>query len=286
MKNVSEDAAILILSDMEGVSGIIDSRLVNAGSIQWKDYGRSLITDDVNTVAAACLAKGYKNVYLSEAHNYGKNTFPELLLPMIKVLPSSIAQTNIQGMKHWDEIYQEMNIIAAIMIGIHPMEGAKGYLPHSWDGGAFKNIKINGTEHGEIGTIAALLGHYDIPLIAIVGDAGAAKEAEECIKGIKAISIKEQLEDGWIKALPPKKAHELIFKEISSSLENINKVEIFKLTGDVEISFELKNKEQLALFKEDKTVNIKDDIVYIQASNYKEAYNIFWNCYIKIMFNR
>lgn len=286
VKKVNEDSAILILSDMEGVSGLIDSRLQNAGSIQWKEYGRSLITDDVNMVAAACLAKGYKNVYLSEAHNYGKNTLPELLLPMIKVLPTSSAQTNIQGTKIWEEIYQEKNIVAAIMIGIHPMQGAKGYLPHSWDGGAFKNIKINGKEHGEIGTIAALLGHYDIPLIAIVGDAGAAKEAEECIKGIKAISVKEQLEDGWVKALPPTKAHELIFKEISSSLENIDNVEVFKLTGDVEMSFELRNKEQLALFKDDNSVSIKDDIVYINASNYKEAYNTFWDCYLKIMFNR
>lgn len=286
MKKINDDSAILILSDMEGVSGIIDSRLVNAGSIQWKEYGRSLITDDVNMVAAACLSKGFKNVYLSEAHNYAKNTVPELLLPMLKVLPSSSAQSNMHGTKIWDEIYEQKNIVAAIMVGIHPMEGNQGYLPHSWDSGAFKNIKINGKEHGEIGTIAALLGHYDIPLIAIVGDAGAAKEAEECVKGIKAISVKEQLEDGWVKALPPTKAHGLIFKEISSALENIDEVEVFKLTGDVEMSFELQNKDQLALFKEDETVSIKDDVVYINASNYKEAYDIFWNSYMKIMFNR
>lgn len=286
MRRINDDSAILILSDMEGVSGIIDSRLVNAGSIQWKEYGRSLITDDVNAVAAACLAKGFKNVYLSEAHNYGKNTVPELLLPMLKLLPSCSAQSNMHGTQIWDEIYQKNNIVAAIMVGIHPMEGNKGYLPHSWDSGAFKNIKINGKEHGEIGTIAALLGHYDIPLIAIVGDLGAAKEAEECIKGIKAIAVKEQLEDGWIKALPPKKAHELIFKEISNSLENINKVEVFKLNGDVEMSFELKHKEQLSLFKEDKDVSIIDDVVYIKTTNYKDAYNIFWNSYMKIMFNR
>jgi D-amino peptidase len=277
-----EDAAILILSDMEGVSGLIDKRLIQAGTLFWREYGRHLLTDEVNIVGAACFSKGFKNVYLSEAHYTGQNTVPEALLPFITVLPSCSAQTNLKGSKIWDEIYKEKNIVAAIMVGIHAMEGTKGYLPHSWDGVVFKNIKINGRPHGEIGTIAALLGHYDIPLISIVGDKEAADEARECIQDIKAISVKELGEDGWIKALPPDKAQGLIYSEITSALEDIDKIKPFKLSGNVEISFELKKKERLSIFQDDDSVSIKDDVVIINANDYKEAYDIFWNCYLRL----
>ncbi|KAB3524915.1 M55 family metallopeptidase [Alkaliphilus serpentinus] len=282
MSNFNEDSAILILSDMEGVSGLIDKRLVFSGTPFWREYGRHLLTDDINTVAEACFKQGFKTIYLSEAHYTGKNTVPESLLPFIRVLPSCSAQTNLKGVKIWDEIYKDKNIVAAIMVGIHSMENTNGYLAHSWDGNIFKNIKINGEIHGEIGTIAALLGYYDIPLISIVGDSEAAKEAGECIKGIKAISIKELGKDGWIKALPPDKAHEIIYKEILSCLEDFSMIKPFKLNGNVTMSFELKDKTKLKSFENYNGVSIINDVISINAIDYKEAYNIFWNCYLKI----
>jgi len=282
VKNVKEDLAILILSDMEGVSGLIDKRLVNSGTMFWREYGRFLLTDDVNTVAAACYAEGYKTIYLSEAHNTGKNTVPESLLPFVTVLPSCSAQTNLKGSKIWDVIYREKNIIAAIMVGIHGMEGSKGYLSHSWDSGVFENIKINGKAYGEVGTIAALLGHYDIPLISIVGDSEAAKEAIECIQGIKAISVKELGEDGWIRALPPDKAQKFIYNEVKDCLEEIDRIKPFRIEGNIEMSFELKNKEKISLIEQDDRVSINGDIISINTNDYREAYIIFWDSYLKI----
>lgn len=282
--NIKKDPAILILSDMEGVSGLIDRRLINAGTPYWREYGRHLLTNDINTVAVACFANGFKRIYLSEAHNFGMNTVYDTLAPFITVLPSCSAQTNMKGSEIWDEIYKERNIVAAVMVGVHSMEGTNGYLSHSWDGGVFKNIKINGRLQGEIGTVAALLGYYDIPLISVVGDAEAAKEAQELIQGIKAISIKEQQADGWVRALPPAKAEELIYAEICSCLIDMDKIQPLKLEGPVELSFELKNKEKAQLIKDDPRAKVSGATIVINTDNYKDAYDIFWDCYLKIMF--
>ncbi|MDD4146732.1 MAG: M55 family metallopeptidase [Clostridia bacterium] len=283
MKNIKGDPAILILSDMEGVSGLVDGRLVSSGNMYWREYGRYLLTNDVNTVAIACVANGFKKVLLSESHNFGMNTVYDSLAPFITVLPPHSAQSNLKGTEIWDTIYKGNNIVAAIMVGVHPMEGTKGFFPHSWDSKVFKNIKINGEPHGEIGTIAALLGYYDIPLICVVGDSEAGKEAEACIPGIKAISVKEQEADGWVRVLPPAKAEKLIYTEVSKCLQEIDKIQPLKLGTPVEISFDLKNKEKASLFANDPRVQVSGDTVIINADNYKDAYAIFWDCYVKIM---
>lgn len=146
------------------------------------------------------------------------------------------------------------------------------------------NIMVTIEGRGEIGTIAALLGHYDIPLICVVGDSEAAKEAEQCIKGIRAISVKEQEADGWVRALPPAQAEELIYSEVSKCLLDIKKIQPLKFHGPVEMSIELKKKEKAQLFAQDSRVQVSGETVSIKAVNYKEAYDIFWDCYLQILF--
>ena len=117
----------------------------------------------------------------------------------------------------------------------------------------------------------------------MVGDSEAGKEAEACIPGIKAISVKEQEADGWVRVLPPSKAEKLIYTEVSKCLQEIDKIQPLKLGTPVEISFELKNKEKASLFANDPRVQVSGETVIINADNYKDAYAIFWDCYLKIM---
>lgn len=283
MENFSNDPAILILSDMEGVSGLVDGKLVSPGNMYWREYGRHLLTNDINSVAVACVANGYQKVLLSESHNFGMNTVYDALMPFISVLPPHSAQSNLKGTEMWDKIYKGNNIIAAIMVGVHAMEGAEGFFPHSWDGNVFKVIRINDEPQGEIGTIAALLGCYDIPLICVVGDSAAGKEAEACIPGIKAISVKEQQAEGWVRVLPPAKAKELIYTEVSKCLQGVEGIKPLKVKTPVELSFGLKKKEHAAIFTDDPRVQVCGETVSIKSENYKDAYSIFWDCYIKIM---
>jgi D-aminopeptidase len=57
---------------MEGVSGIVDQRLITTGDRFWHNYGRYLLTEDVNVVALAAYSKGFKRILLSENHDYGR----------------------------------------------------------------------------------------------------------------------------------------------------------------------------------------------------------------------
>jgi len=284
MNNYQDNGAFLILSDMEGVSGLIDQRLLYSGGKYWMNYGRYLLTEDINAIASALYSKGIKKIYLSENHNLGRNVVIEELLPFITILPPHCANTNMMGMHFWEELYKNRNIIGAIMLGFPAMSGAKGYLSHSWDNNVIEYIKINGKKYGAIGTTAALLGEYDIPLIAVIGDEAAAKETANIIPNINTIVVKKMNNNNWINALPPNFAHELIFKGISDALGNLSKVKPFKVKKPVKFEFKVKKDDYIALIEEKKGIKIDGKIVVIDASEYLEAYNMFWDCYLKVVF--
>ena len=284
MKEFQDRDAILILSDMEGVSGLIDDRLLSSGGKFWMNYGRYLLTEDINAIALSLCSKGIKRIYLSENHNFGRNVVVEELLPFITILPPHSANTNMWGRSFWDELYRTKGIIGAIMVGFPGMAGAGGYLSHSWDNKIFEYIKINGEEYGAIGTTAALLGEYNIPVIAVIGDEAAAKEATKVNANITTVIVKKMSENNWISVLPPDIAHNLISKKVPKALDNLPNIKPFKVRKPVKIEFKVKKEDYLNVIEDKEEVKIDGKIIVIEASNYREAYNIFWDCYLGILF--
>lgn len=283
MKEMSNDKAILILSDMEGVSGVIDKRLTISGGTFWRDYGRHLLTDDINAVASILYSGGVKRIYLSESHNLGRNTVLEYLLPFITVLPPHSAQSSMHGRAFWEEFYTEKNVKGAIMVGCHGMAGANGFLSHSWDSNAFEFIKVNNEEVGEIGLTAGLLGYYNIPLVEVIGDDAAIKEVKNIIPEIIGVTVKKAEKDSWLSVLPPDVAQQLIRERTSECLEKLTKVKPFKFREPVNLCFEVKKKDYLTKISKDKRLRIEKQVMYINASNYVEAYDVFWDSYLKMI---
>lgn len=276
------DDAFLILSDMEGVSGLIDDRLLS-GSF-WKCYGRYLLTEDVNTVASAIFSKGIRRIYLSESHNFGRNVVLEYLLPFIKVLPPHSAQTNIYGISFWEEFYGREKILGAIIIGFPAREESGGFLSHSWDKKFFKYIKVNGRECGAIGLTVGLLGHYKIPLIAVIGDEAAAREAEELIPEIITVTVKRVERDKWISVLPLNIARPLIFKKTLEALDKLQSIKPFQFEEPVDFIFAVKRKDYLHAINGMKGILVENETVRIKTASYIDAYDLFWKCYMKMFF--
>ena len=283
MKHHQKDDAFLIITDMEGISGLIDRRLLHTGGKFWENYGRYLLTEDVNVVAHALYSKGIRRIYLSENHNLGRNVVPGELLPFIALLPPHSANTNMWGTDFWDELYRGKGIKGAILLGFPGMAGSGGYLSHSWDNNVFEHIEVNGLECGGIGTTAFLLGEYDIPVVAVIGDAAAAEEAKKTIPNVTAIMVKETEDKDWIKALPPDKAHELILNGILKALDEPINVAPLKAPRPTVIRFRVKKTEYLKAI-DISGVEIKGNAAIIRAPNYIKAYDLFWNCYMKMLF--
>ena len=76
---------VLIMTDMEGVSGIVAWDQVNGGAPMYEE-GRRLYTEEINAAVRGALAAGAKEIVVVDCHGAGKDwTFnslvPELIHP-------------------------------------------------------------------------------------------------------------------------------------------------------------------------------------------------------------
>jgi len=55
-------------------------------------------------------------------------------------------------------------------------------------------------KHGELGIIAAMAGHFNVPTVLVTGDRWACLEGKALISGIEAIAVKEGVTDRALNA--------------------------------------------------------------------------------------
>lgn len=76
---------VLIMSDMEGVSGIVDWQQVNGGAPMYEE-GRRLYTEEINAAVRGAKAAGAEEIVVVDCHGAGgswqfNSLVPELLHP-------------------------------------------------------------------------------------------------------------------------------------------------------------------------------------------------------------
>ena len=73
---------ILIVSDIEGISGINDVRQIQYGYKEFEESGRIQVTEDVNAAIRGLRAAGATSIRIAVSHGSGgpnKNIIPEKL---------------------------------------------------------------------------------------------------------------------------------------------------------------------------------------------------------------
>jgi D-amino peptidase len=177
----------------------------------------------------------------------------------------------MRGEQLWRKPYGSENIVGAIMVGYPGMAGSSGFLSHTLDNKVFEYIKVNGREYGAIGLTAALLGEFNIPLVAVVGDEAAVNEAQRINSLITGVIVKKKKGD-WIEVLPPDIAHKIIYDKIREAIDKLPSITPFKISPPIEIEFIVKNEYYLNRLKSLKKNKVENKIVIITSSSYIQAY--------------
>src|SRR5712671_3717762 len=107
---------VLIMSDMEGVSGIVVWEQVNGGAPMFEE-GRRLYTEEINAAVRGAIAAGAKDVVVVDCHGAGGgftfNSFiPELIHPECQWVSG-------HQWSRYTEMFEEGGCDAALMVGMH-----------------------------------------------------------------------------------------------------------------------------------------------------------------------
>ena len=229
---------VIVISDMEGISGIVRSAQTNAGKAMYEE-GRKLYTADINAAIAGSKAAGATEIVVMDHHGAGEDfSFNSLLPEELDPDCEYVVQED------WTEYtgFLEEGVDACLLVGMHAMAGAAGgVMNHTVSGPDYQNLWFNGTKVGETGINAALCGTWSCPVVLVTGDGAACREGQELLgKGLTTVSVKEGIGIRSARLLVPKRARELIREGAQNALSDLKAVAPYDPGKPCEIKVEFK----------------------------------------------
>src|ERR687887_2778117 len=230
---------VLIVSDMEGVAGILKWEQVD-GTKEKAAYheGRALYTEEINAAVRGAKAAGADEIVVMDHHGAGKgwsfnSLIPELLDPACEFVVQ----------EEWTEYtaFLEEGCDATLLVGMHARAGTPdGVMNHTVSGQRWRNLRFNGVLVGETGINAALCGTWGCPVLLVTGDRATCAEARELLgDGLTTVAVKEGLGRYSARQIPPQRARELIEEGAREALGDLRAVEPYDPGRPCEIEVDL-----------------------------------------------
>jgi D-amino peptidase len=245
-----------VISDMEGVSGIVKPEQTSAGEALY-DEGRKLYTQEINAAVRGAKAAGATEIVVLDCHGAGKGyTFNSLLPEDLDPACEFVVQNE------WTEYteFLEQGVDGALFVGMHAKAGAgQGVLNHTVSGRDFQNLWFNGTLVGETGINAAFCGTWGCPVLLVTGDQEACAEGKELLgDGLTTVQVKQGTGVTSARMVPPPRARELVEAGAKQALSDLKAVPPYDPGKPCEIKVEYKWTEPAAKLRHRPGVELLD----------------------------
>jgi len=222
---------IYVITDMEGVSGIVDTDLqcLPYQSPRFEE-SHKLLTGEVNAAVEGLLEGGATEVVVWDGHDASRSLSVLDIHPKARLLTGTPVSSTLE----LDATYS-----AIIFIGQHAMAGAENaILSHSYSSQGIQNIWVNGKAVGEVGARVMLAGSFGVPAIMLSGDAAACKEIHDLVPQAECAEVKAGVSRTAGYMLPHPKACALIREKARRAVERLADVKPYKVSGPVEVKVE------------------------------------------------
>ncbi|MFN3651760.1 MAG: M55 family metallopeptidase [Armatimonadota bacterium] len=266
---------VLIMSDMEGVSGIVDWQQVNGGAAMYEE-GRRLYTEEINAAIRGARAAGATEIVAVDCHGAGgpwtfNSLVPELLDPGCEW----VAHHTWTG---FTELL-EQGCDAALFVGMHAMAGSEtGVLSHTVSSEAWHNLWFNDVLVGETGINAALCGHWGCPVLLVTGDTATCDEARALLgDSLTTVAVKKGLSRFSARQIPPVRARRMIEEGARAGLQDLQAVKPYNPGKPCEIVVEVVSPDKLDRFRRKPGVEvIEPRKLRSRADDWWTAWQQFW----------
>ncbi|WJH33728.1 M55 family metallopeptidase [Paenibacillus sp. CC-CFT747] len=173
---------IYIMTDMEGVSGVINNKDWCEPGGSYYEEGKELLTQEVNAAVEGFYAAGATEIHVVDGHGWG-GVNHLLLDPRVSYLRYFLRKPY--------PFYLDSTYSAIAWVGQHAKAGTEyAHLPHT---GSYDvlDCTINGLSVGEFGKVALCAAALGIPSIFGSGDEAFVEEARKLTGGIETVSVKQ-----------------------------------------------------------------------------------------------
>jgi D-amino peptidase len=267
---------VLIMCDMEGVSGIVVWEQVNGGAPLYEE-GRRLYTEEVNAAVRGAKAAGATEIVAVDCHGAGGpwnfNSFiPDQLEP-------GCDWVSHHPWSRYTELL-EKGCDACLLVGMHARAGTPdGVLCHTISTTTWQNVWFNDDLVGETGINAALCGHYGCPILLVTGDEATCREGRELIgEGLTTVAVKRGLSRYSARNIPPARARQMIEEGAKRALRERKAVQPYVPAKPTTITVELSTVDSASKFMGRHGVEFEGPLkVRSRGKDWMEAWNQVWH---------
>src|SRR5438477_1574607 len=267
---------VLIMSDMEGVSGIVVWEQVNGGAPQYEE-GRRLYTEEINAAVRGAKAAGADEIVVVDCHGAGGGWTFNSLIP--ELLDPDCDWVAHHPWSRYTELL-ERGCDAAVFVGMHARAGTPdGVLCHTISTTTWRNLWFNDDLVGESGINAALCGYYGCPVLFVSGDEAVAREAKALLgDGLTTVVVKRGLSRYSARQIPPVRARKLIEDGVVEALGNRKAVRPYVPARPTTITIDLGTVDSADQFRGRPGVEIVEPLkVVSRGRDWMEAWNQVWH---------
>jgi D-amino peptidase len=267
---------VLIMTDMEGVSGIVVWDQVNGGAPLYEE-GRRLYTEEINAAVRGAKAAGATEIVVVDCHGAGGGwTFNSLVPELLDPACEWVAH---HPWSRYTELL-EQGCDAALFVGMHARAGTPdGVLCHTISTTTWHNLWFNDDLVGETGINAALCGHYGCPVLLVTGDEAVCREAGELLgDGLATVAVKRGLSRYSARQIPPVRARQMIEEGARRALSERKVVAPYVPAKPTTITIELSTVDTASRFRGRHGVEIVEPLkVVSKGDDWMQAWNQIWD---------
>lgn len=267
---------VLIMSDMEGVSGIVVWEQVNGGAAMYEE-GRKLYTEEINAAVRGAKAAGATEIVAVDCHGAGKHWSFNSFIP--DLLDEDCDFVTHHAWSRYTETL-EQGCDAVLLVGMHAKANTPdGVLCHTVSSTSWRSFSVNGKEVGEVGINAALCGHYGAPVALVTGDIATCHESRDLLgDGPVMVAVKRGLSRFSARNIAPKRARQMIEEGANMALQNLKGLQPYVPDKPTTLTIELGAVDHAAQYKGRPNVEIIDDLTVIsRGEDWMTAWNQIWH---------
>jgi D-amino peptidase len=194
---------VLISIDLEGVAGVATRQQTLPGG---RDYERArrLMTAEANAAIEGAFDAGAEVVVVTDSHGPADNLIAEELDSRAELVSGDPKPLDmLEGLTDQTDV--------VLFVGYHASAAdSSGVLAHTFSGGAFTDVRVNGQSISEAQLNGWVAAEFDVPVGLVTGDDVICTAAERMFPGSICIPVKKSIGRTAAQSTHPEVAREAI----------------------------------------------------------------------------
>jgi D-amino peptidase len=257
---------VLLLHDMEGLSGQDDPRTFFYGEDLYPK-GQRLLVADVNAVIDGLIAGGATSVDVVDGHGSG-NPRPDILPELLD--PRARQVLRAAPFRQYVDLVEPRQYDAVAVVGMHAKTGSGGFASHTYTLGI--DFILNDMAITETELVAFSFGRAGVPVIFASGDDRLGEDLRT-MPWLEYVTTKYAISADSARLRPVDEVHAELRAAAQRAVENLSSAYAMRLTTPVHAALRAVPPASLGVLRGVPGIDYEDSTVRFTAPDFEAAYD-------------